>query len=78
MKAPLEQNPDCGCVIHPGQTHEEHMDDFDRRMNRKTLEKAAKEGRVTPALWNWFCNSEIARLKEKERNMLAGKIRTKS
>ena len=70
-------NPDCGCVIHPNQTHEEHMDQLDREMNRETLEKAVKEGRVTPALWNWFCNAEMLRLQDKERNMKLGKIREK-
>ena len=70
-------NPDCGCVIHPGQTHEEHMDEFDHRNNRETLEKAVIIGAVTPALWNWFCNAERLRLQDKERNMNAGKIRIK-
>lgn len=68
---------ECGCIIHPGKTHEEHMDELDRQMNRETLEKAAKEGRITPGFWNWFCESEIRRLQEKERNMQAGKIRVK-
>lgn len=72
-------NPDCGCTIHPNETHAEHMDKLDRQLNRETLEKAIKNGRVTPALWNWYCNAEIRRLKEKEQNMaLKTKDATKS
>ena len=75
MRPRLIPNPDCGCVTHPGQTHEEHMDEFDRKMNRETREKA--KGYITPALWKWFCEAEIRRLRDKERNMQAGKIRVK-
>ena len=74
---PIMKNPECGCIIHPGQTHEEHMDELDKRLNREMIERAIVNKTVTPALYRAFCEAEIRRLQEKERNMRLGKIRTK-
>ena len=68
---PIMKNPECGCIIHPGQTHEEHMDEVDKQLNRAML-PADPLAPVSPALYRAFCGAEIRRLQEKERNMRLG------
>ncbi len=81
-----EKNPDCGCVIHPGETYEEHMDRFNREKNEALLTRAVENIKTATsygqlalahALFHRACSFEILRLQDKERNMLAGKIRVK-
>ena len=81
-----EKNTDCGCVIHPGETHEEHMDRFDREKNEALLKRAVENIKTATsygqlaharALLHSACSAEILRLQDKERNLLAGKIRVK-
>lgn len=67
-------NPNCGCVIHPGQTHEEHMDQLDKQMNKEAWERSNKGELAFYA----FCQAEERRLKEKLWNMEHGKIRIDS
>ena len=55
------KNPECGCIIHPGQTHEEHMDEVDKQLNRAML-PADPLAPVSPALYRAFCEAEIRRL----------------
>lgn len=71
----------CGCVgIHPGQTHEEHMDAFDRATNegqiktgheRLRLARNYGEAVSARALIRHGIDAEIRRLKEKEMRLLA-------
>lgn len=61
----------CGCVHHPGYTHEEHMDELDREMNKERWERSDKGKMALLAL----CQAEHRRLTTKLFYMSTGQIR---
>lgn len=74
----------CGCITHPGLTHEEHMDRFDRKQNEAQIKRAQEllkgatsygEAAHARALLRDGIEAEIRRLTEKERLIKLGRIR---
>ena len=68
-------NSRCGCILHPGQSHAQHMDDIARDESQKFLAQAKDE---TRSYWDRrlalmaHTNNEIQRLREKELAMRNG------
>lgn len=69
----MDVNLECGCSDHPDQTHEEYMDQFDRRINKERWETSDKSKLAFYA----FCIVEEQRLKSKLHYMQIGKIRSR-
>lgn len=79
---PYEPDGPCGCVgMHPGQSHEQHMDEVDRMLNRRLLDAALSDdpGACREELGIWrkclclhaFADAELSRLAAKKRWLTA-------
>lgn len=77
---------DCGCITHPGETHAEHIDRFDREQNTANIQRAMERMKNATsygelaharALLAQSSAAEIRRLSDREQNMLNGSIRIK-
>ena len=67
--------PDCGCTIHPGESHDQHMDRLWRERNRAILERADDPTRNGFQRWLSlvaYAKEEEARLSHKLTWMTRG------
>lgn len=65
----------CGCVTHPGLTHDEYMDMLDEAQNERLRRQAVQSAHWAAAALDRVAMAELQRLSAKIRMMEQGLIR---